>query len=196
MTNLLSLSAININARGNKTATVLDGNQRFVATFEDPARCLFGPSTFDKDESATRQGIPFELTQELSEFFSHLDVWAKSYIEKESERLLGKQLTKEQVEAGYVSCVKEAPGKAPLLKLKINMSNSPKPCRFWQADGSEAPWPQDWAIPFQLKIKVSHLWVMGAKERAEFGFVCLIEDAMAKQQPAAFPWQKTIPEET
>ena len=193
MSNLLSLSNICINARGNKTASVLDGNQRLVTSFEEPARCLFGPSTYDKDEGAARQGVPFELTQELSEFFTHLDVWAKAYIEKESERLLGKQLSKEQVEAGYVSCVKETPGKSPLVKLKINMPNSSRPCRFWHADASEAPWPMDWAIPFQIRVKISHLWIMGAKERAEFGFVALLEDAMAKQQPAAFPFGKSIP---
>ena len=194
MTNL-SLSNVCINGRGNKTATLLDGSERLVTTFDEPARCLFGPSTFDKDESAARQGIPFELTQELSEFFTHLDTWAKGYIEKESERLLGKQLTKDQVEAGYVSCVKEAPGKSPLVKLKINMQNSAKPCRFWHADGSEAPWPLEWQIPFQIRLKASHLWVMGAGPRAEFGFVCLLEDAMAKQQPAAFPFGKSIPME-
>ena len=94
-----SLSNVCINGRGNKTATLLDGNQRLVRTFDEPARCLFGPSTFDKDEGAARQGIPFELTQELSEFFTMLDTWAKGYIEKESERLLGKQLTKDQVRA-------------------------------------------------------------------------------------------------
>ena len=99
------------------------------------------PSTFDKDEGAARQGIPFELTQELSEFFTNLDTWAVGYIEKESERLFGKQFTKDQVEQGYVSCVKEAPGKSPLLKLKLNMPNSPKPCRLWHPDGTEAPWP-------------------------------------------------------
>ena len=153
----LSLSNVCINGRGNKTATLLDGNQRLVRTFDEPARCLFGPSTFDKDEGAARQGIPFELTQEMSEFFTMLDTWAKEYIWKESERLLGKQLEPGQVEQNYVSCVKEAPGKSPLLKLKINMPNSAKPCRFWHADGSEAPWPQDWAMPFQIRIKVSHL---------------------------------------
>ena len=194
MANLLSLSNTTVNGRGNKTASCLDGKERFVTSFEEPARCLFGPSTFDKDEAAVRQGLPFELTQELSEFFTHLDVWAKAYIEKESERLLGKQLSKEQVEAGYVSCVKETAGKSPLAKLKINMPNSARPCRFWHADGSEAPWPQDWAIPFQIRVKISHLWIMGSKERAEFGFVALLEDAMAKQAPPAFPFGKAIPD--
>ena len=125
MTANLSLSAVNINARGNKTATLLDGNQRLVTTFAEPARCLFGPSTFDKDEGAARQGVPFELTQEVSEFFSHLDVWARTYIEQESERLFfGKQLSAEQVASGYVSCVTETPGTSPLLNFKINSANA------------------------------------------------------------------------
>ena len=108
----------------------------------NPRDASSAPSTFDKDQQAPRQGIAFELTQEMSEFFTSLDVWAKDYIEKLSERLLGKQLSKEQVEDGYVSCVKENPGKPPLLKLKLNMQHSAKPCRFWNPDGSEAPWPQ------------------------------------------------------
>ena len=191
----LSLSALNINARGNKTATLLDGTQRLVRTFAEPARCLFGPSNFDKDESAARQGIPFELTQEMSEFFTMLDVTAKTLIEQESERLLGKALTKDQVEQAYVSCVKETPGKPPLLKLKINMPHSAKPCRFWHPDGSEAPWPQDWGMPFQLRVKVSHLWIMGAGPRAEFGFVCLLEDAMPQRVVHAFPFGKPMPED-
>ena len=94
-----------------------------------------------------RQGIPFELTQKMSEFFTDLDAWAKDYVEKESERLLGKQLTKDQIDCAYCSYVKESPGKQPLLKFKINMPNSAKPCRIWNSDGSQAEWPQDWCVP-------------------------------------------------
>ena len=75
------------------------------------------------------------------------------------------------------------------------MQNSAKPCRFWHPDGTEAPWPQEWQIPFQIRIKVSHLWIMGAGPRAEFGFGTLLEDALPKQQPAAFPFGKSIPTE-
>ena len=128
----------------------------------------------------------------MSEFFTKLDVWAKTYIEEQSERLLGRPLTRDQVEQGFVSCVKQSPGKPPLLKLKVNMTNSATPCRFWHPEGSEAPWPQDWAMPPQIRIKVSHLWIMGAAPRAEFGFVCLLEDAMSQRVVHAFPFGKTL----
>ncbi len=94
----LNLSNLNIHSHGNKTAILLHGSERIKPTFNEPARCLFCPSTFDKDEQAQRHGIPFELTQEMSELFTSLDTLAKSYIEQDSERLLGKQLTKDQID--------------------------------------------------------------------------------------------------
>ena len=72
------------------------------------------------------------------------------------------------------------------------MQTSAKPCRFWNPDGSEAPWPQDWALSFQIRIKVSYLWIMGAGPRAEFGFVCLLEDAMAQRVVHVFPFGKPL----
>ena len=50
-------------------------------------------------------------------------------------------------------------------------------------------------MPFQLRIKVSHLWIMGAGPRAEFGFVCLLEDAMPQRVVHAFPFGKSMPED-
>ena len=47
-------------------------------------------------------------------------------------------------------------GKAPLLKLKINMPSSAKPCRFWIPDSNQAEWPMGWAAPFKMRISVSH----------------------------------------
>ena len=73
------------------------------------------------------------------------------------------------------------------------MAHSAKPCRFWHPDGSEAAWPQDWALPFQIQIKVSHLWIMGTGPRAEFGFVCLLEDAMPQRIVHVFPFGKPMP---
>ena len=94
-------SNVNISARGSKSATLLQGAERVSTTFKEPAQCLFGPSTYEKDEAADRQGVPFALAQEISEFFNSLELWPKGYIEQKSERLLGKALTAEQVEAAY-----------------------------------------------------------------------------------------------
>ena len=188
----LSLSNLNINGRGNKTGILIYGSERLEHTFNEPARCLFGPSAFGWDEQAMRQGIPFELTQEMSEFFTSLDVWAKEYIEKESERLLGKQLTGDHIDCAYCSCVTETSGKSPLLKFKLSMPNSAKPCRIWNRDGSQVEWPQYLCVPFKMRIKISHLCVMGVKERSECGFVCLLEGALLQRIEHAFPSGQAI----
>ena len=68
---------------------------RAVITSSGEVACSEGMSTaladhwrevFDiktADEQAMRQGITFELSGELSDTFTNLDVWAKEYIEKE-----------------------------------------------------------------------------------------------------------------
>ena len=161
MTEQLNIASIIVSQRGSKTAALLNGKERYFVTFEQPCQCLFPPSNFDKDESATRMSVHFELNEELEQFFNEFDTWAKGYLQQHSERIFGKQLSEQQVEASYCSCVKSGKG----VKLKINMASSPRPARFWNADGSERGFPDDWATSFALKIKVSHLWILGSKEK-------------------------------
>ena len=183
----LKLSPVNISGRGVKTSTLLNGKERLDTVFLEPTQCLFAPSTFDKDPDATRQGIPFAITQEISEFFTSLDIWAKKYIEDESERLTGKELSAEQVDFAYKSCIKDTP-KGSLLKLKINMPNSARPCKFWDSDGKETDWPIDWNTEFKMRIRISHLYIMGAGAKAEFGFVCIAEDLLPQKTIRASPF--------
>ena len=142
MTNM-KFSTVNVSAHGSKSAVLLDGADRVVVNFKNPIQCLVAPSTFEKDPDAARQSLPMTLTEEVAEYFAALDETCIDMIHKDSERLLGKQLTKEQVQAGYVSCVKSN-AKGTMVKLKINTYNSQLPCRFWNKDGSPGEWPSDW----------------------------------------------------
>ena len=128
MTNL-SISNILVNGRGNKSGILLNGKERHFVTFDESVRCLFPPSNFDKDESAQRMTINFELSAEISDWFTQFDTWAKEYLQQNSERLFGQLLTADQVEYQYISCVKEGKG----CNFKINMPNSPRPCRFLES---------------------------------------------------------------
>ena len=53
------------------------------------------------------------------------------------------------------------------------------------------PFPASWTQCFKLRVKCSHLWMMGAKDKS-FGFVMICEDLCPKAQVAASPWAKTI----
>ena len=150
----------------------------------------FQPGSYDRDESALRQNVVVRPNEEVQEFFRQLDEWAVDYLTEHSERLFGKQLPRDQVGFAYVPVIKTPEGKLPGVKLKINMPGSQKPIRCWSEDGEPSDFFQDWAgRSMKLKILVSHLSVMGSASKAEFGFVCLLTDAMArKQQAIVFPF--------
>ena len=59
-----------------------------------------------------------------------------------------------------------------------------------EPDGNEADWPVDWNTEFRMRLRVSHLYIMGAGIKAEFGFICLIEDLLPQKQVRASPFTK------
>ena len=185
----LSIAGININQRGGKSAILLRDNERFSHVFERPAESPFSPGNHDKDETALRQNIVFRLNDEFEKFFWDLDEWAMAYITEHSERLLGKAVSADQVNFGFVSNVKKQEGKPPLVKLKLNMPGSQKATRCWSEQGEPIDFISDWVgKSVKLKILVSHLWVMGSGSKSEFGFVCIVTDVMEEKQLIEFPF--------
>ena len=189
MTDQLNISSVLVNARGNKTAALLNGKERYYVQFDTPAQCLWVPSNFDKNDEATRMGINFEPTEEIAAFCAEFDTWAKAYIQEHSERLFGKTMSEEQVSMSYHSCLKERS-----VKFKINMPHSATPCRVWDDAGEPLPFPTNWTGCFRLRVKASHLWMMGGAKDKSFGFVMICEDLCPKAQTAASPWAKTLAE--
>ena len=184
---MYSLSPLSVNARGGKTATLLNGKDRVHGILQ--LDVVFPPGNFERDPTAARQNITARVTPAIDTFFTDLDNWAIPYIAEHSERLLGKQMTKDEVRFGYTSCIKRPDGKEPMLKLKINMPTSKAPCRCWSQEGAEVPFIEDWAgISVKGKVMLSNLWVMGTGPKAEFGIVCVLTDAMQLSQPFEFPF--------
>ena len=139
---MYSLSPRSVNARGGKTSTLLRGTDRVTTLL--PLEVIFPPGNFDRDETAVRQNIAARITTCVDTFFSELDDWAIPYITEHSERLVGKQLTEDEVRFAYISCIKRPDGKDPMLKLKLNMPTSKSPCKCWSQEGEQIPWI-DWA---------------------------------------------------
>ena len=82
---------------------------------------------------------------------------------------------------GYVSCLKKRADGPELVRLKLNMAE-PRPCRFWNKAKEQVAPPASWGEqPLQLRVLVSHLWVMGSGAQAEFGLLCLVVDAMCER---------------
>ena len=185
MTDQLSIANVHVNQRGSRTAALLNNKERYYVTFNTPAACLYPPSSFDKDESASRMGVHFEATDELTDFFLGFDKWAVEYLCEHSERLFGKAMSKDQVESCYHSCLKEGKG----CRFKINTPASPTPTRIWNDAGEQLPWPSNWNDSYRIRCKISHLWQMGTRDKS-FGFVVICENLLPQVTVTASPWAK------
>ena len=191
----LSLQNIVVNARGGKASVILRDGERFIQTFELAVESPFQPGNHDKDDSALRQNIVFRCNEELAKFFEDLDTWAVDYIADHSERILGKELPIGQIQANYISSIKQSDGRPPLVKCKLNMPGSNKQTRCWDAEGQEIDFIRDWAgKAFKIKALVSHLWLMGSAAKSEFGFVVLVTDVMEKKTIHTFPFARQTDE--
>ena len=98
-------------------------------------------------------------------------------------------MSEEHVQVSYHSCLKERS-----VRFKLNMANAATPSRFWDDDGEPLPFPTNWTGCFKLRVKASHLWMMGGAKDKSFGFVMICEDLYPKAQTAASPWVNTLAE--
>ena len=94
---------------------------------------------------AVKQNIVFRLNDELEQFFDEFNTWALNYITENSERLMGKPLSAEQVKFGYMLNVKRQEGRPPLVKVKLNMPGSSKATRCWTQEGEQIDFIEVWA---------------------------------------------------
>ena len=183
--NSLFINDVHVNAKGIKSAQLLDENRKPLFYHGDLARSPFGPSNFDKDESAPRMNIELRMSPEHMQFFEQLDEFIVQYLSVHSERLFKKQLSPEAIRDRYSSSMKQSDKHDPLLTCKINIPKSMTPCRFWTEAGERTQMPADWRrTDLKPKLHLSHLWIMGNS----CGLVINLTDALVTEESAAFPW--------
>ena len=181
----LTISEVVISPKGAKYAQVTSNGTRPTYSHAGYVRCPFGPSTFDRDETAPRQTLEFRTDPTMFEFFTSLDEWAKTYIANNSETLFKKKMSREQVEERYVSCLKQHPSHDPLLKTKINMPNSATPARIWDQTGVRTSLPTHWKnVEVRPKIQISNLWIMSN----QVGLVLQVMDLMVREEQHDCPF--------
>jgi hypothetical protein len=151
-----------------------------------PMRVIFEPSAFN-NEAANRVNLCFAAdgaAQELDD----LDSWVVNYVEKHSERLLGKKLTVGEVQNRYQPCLKRSDRYASSFKVKLTLEG-PGRTMLWDADrqpcGSPQSWRQTQVTPL---LKLKGLWFMSR----DFGCLWEATDLMlhtpAVSAPLACPF--------
>ena len=186
------LSKLNVSKKGAKSASVFSKKGDIHVDFGLKGHALrapFNPSTFDKDTEALRQNICFETTEELEHWAQEFDAWAINIAHQNSMELFKKQMTREQIAEAYTSPLRGTENQVPMLKCKINMPSHARPCRFWSEQQKLIDHPLDWRLnTYKVRLRVSHLWIMGSNAKPEFGFCLLLEDAIVLEPKFEFPF--------
>jgi len=179
-----ALADVNVNPRGAKSAALTCGGERFNFT-TDLTRAPFGPGTFERDASATRQTLELRATSSMDEFFTALDAWAVEYIAAHSLRLFKRSLSLAQAKEMYHPTLRRAEGYAPLLRTKVNMPGARGAVKFWTAEGQSRDAPRDWReCEVKARLQVSHLYIMGQ----QCGLVINTTDLLVIESSGAFPF--------
>ena len=177
-------------ASGAKIARICDGDGPLVLMTEE-MRCPFNAGTFDNDPTATRLNLQLAVENEsLLQSLRGLDTWIVGYLAQHSDRIFKRNLTREQVQLGYTSVLRQPAkeGHSPLLRAKLDTEGRYAVC-CWGPEGEGVPPPDNWAgIRTQPRLRFSHLWIMGS----QFGAVVRLTDAKILSERAA-PAMRTCP---
>ena len=177
-----------VNAKGAKFCPLLFGGQKFSKTFGTPQAPLctqWGPSSLDTSDSG-RKNFDLLCDESMVEFLTELDTWVKRYLQEHSVRILGKQMTAEQVEDSYRPLLQQRGSYPANLRCKINLSGMRK-TRLWSAEGAEREPPESWqSATYAAKVEFSHLYLMGQRD---CGIVVNLTDLQVFDQSMTCPFK-------
>ena len=170
MFSTLALAEQLTSARGAKTCQLTKAGKKVqVQPTLIPVAVPFAPSTFDKNEEATRLTLELRCNADILAHFDAFDIWAKGYLLSNSLRLFKKQMTEAQIEEGYHPCVKRHKEGLyePLLRCKLDKQGR-RMTTFWTPQGDRREAPEDWrSVTVIPQLEVTNLWCMSR----EMGFV-------------------------
>ena len=176
-----------VNARGAKFCPLSAKGERVCLTLGSkagPLHTQWGPSSFDQNSESTRCNFDLVCDENLTKTLKSLDTWAKGYIEKHSLRILGKSLTKEQIQDGYKPALVERGAYPSQIRCKINMSG-PRVVRCWDESGEPREMPADWkSCTFVARVNLSHLYIMNK----EYGWVFNLTDLQIFEEHRVCPF--------
>ena len=171
--------------KGQRYCVLSSSNQPVRFDLGEVLRTKFGACNFDKNIEATRKNLDFDITDNarLIQLFEEIDKWAISYLTKNAQRLLKKDMTAEVLKSHYKPLVINY-GDSKGIRTKVNISGH-RACRFWDSDrnSTDIP-PEDWlSNEYNVHVNIPQLYVMGS----DVGFTIETTDLLVR------PIEKTCP---
>ena len=139
------------------------GGEDIVWKPKDTLTVLFEPSAYNQPD-ATRVNLCLSVTPSIAASLTELDEWFVNTLAAESSRLLGSQLSVEEVRKRFQPTLRthEASGQQS-LRLKMNTSGR-SAVRIWNPMGTQISAPSSWSqCSANCRIRLKGLWLM-AKE--------------------------------
>ena len=142
----------------------------------------FEPGTFS-GEPASRVNMQFKAST-VQETLRALDAWIIEYVHVNAARILGRDVTKEDVKSRYQPCLKTSEKYEPTFKCKVNMEE-PYKVKMWGTDKMPREAPVSWkGLLVAPKLRLKGLWIMGK----DFGALWEATDLMFEDQAPECPF--------
>ena len=139
------------------------GGEPVIWKPKDALTVLFEPSAYNQPD-ATRVNLCLSVTPALVSSLQDFDEWCVTTLAAQSSKLLGSQLTVEEVRNRYQPSLRvhEASG-SQCLRLKMNLPGR-SAVRIWNPMGTQIFAPPSWSqCSAKCRIRLKGFWLM-AKE--------------------------------
>jgi len=140
----LALGDVVVTGKGANQIPLSIGGEPVIWKPKDALTVLFEPSAFNQPD-ATRVNLCLSVTPTVVSSLQDLDEWCINTLAAESSRLLGSQLSVEEVRNRFQPTLRthEASG-SQSLRLKINLSGRAA-VRIWTPMGTQTSAPSSWS---------------------------------------------------
>jgi len=167
----LIIGEVTTSGKGPKSAQVFSGRDLGVWLPASSMTVAYEPGVYSGEE-VSRVNLCLRPTEEVQSELSRLDDWVIAYVTANSERLLGKSQTEEQVKARYQTTLRcNDKGYPPVIRCKMNVYGKGQ-VNVWSNKESREQ-PSSWAgCQVKVRILLKHLYLMGAN----FGLTLDITD--------------------
>ncbi len=160
------------------------GGEAVIWRPKDSLTVLFEPSAYNQPD-ATRVNLCLSVTPSVAASLTDLDEWCVNTLAAESSRLLGSQLSVEEVRNRFQPTLRthEASG-SQSLRLKMNTTGRTA-VRIWNPMGTQISAPQSWSqCSAKCRIRLKGFWLMAK----EIGVVAECTDVQLDTAEAECPF--------
>ena len=180
----LALGDVVVTGKGAKQIPLSVNGEPVLWQPRDALNVMFEPSAFN-DPDATRVNLCLSVTPAVASDLQEIDEWCINTLAAESARLLGSQLSVQEVRNRFQPTLRthEASGSTS-LRLKMNLSGRAA-VRIWTPMGTQTAAPASWSnSSAKCRIRLKGFWLMAE----EIGLVAECTDVQLDTAQAECPF--------